>query len=167
MRSFISAPGVAVLVLATLVLGACDSSGDDVRPVDVAGEYLFTEFVFVPASPLLPAANVLDTLVVSETRLQLFSSSRFTLLFQFNGAQQEFVGGDFRVNERRVRLIGHEDEAGFYRRLLLGTEITLMREADGGFSAEIPRTVNLEEYSDLYAGLTSVEGVVSLVLVRR
>lgn len=167
MRLTTSTLVVTALVSVAALLVGCDSAGDDARPVDVAGEYLFSEFVFVPDSPLLPPANVLDSLVASETRLQLFSSGRFTLLFQFEGAVQEFVGGDFRVNERRVRLVGHEDESRFYRRLLLGNEITLDREADGGFSAEIPRTVNLAEYSNKYSGLTSVQGVVWLKLVRR
>lgn len=161
-------PYTVAFFLATVVLwSACDSSDDDVRPVDVAGEYVFTEFRFVPRSDLLPAANVLDTLVEENTRLQLFSSGRFTLLYQFAGANPEFIGGDFDVNARRVRLRGHEDEARFYRQLLLGSEITLDREDAGGFRAMIRRTVNLEEFSGRYVGLRSVDGVVHLRLVRR
>lgn len=158
---------LAILLVVGGLSSACDSGDDEVRPVDVAGEYVFTEFQFVPRSTLLPAANVLDTLVSDNTRLQLFSSGRFTLLYQFVGANAEFVGGDFDVNARRVRLRGHEDEARFYRELLLGSEITLDREEEGAFSASLRRTVNLEEFSNRYAGLRSVDGVVRLQLVRR
>lgn len=158
---------VALCLIGGLSVSACDSGGDDVRPGDVAGEYVFTEFRFVPDSPLLPAANVLDTLVVANTRLQLFSSARFTLLFEFVGANAEFVGGDFSVSGDRVRLIGREDEAPFYRRLLLSPEFSLQRDGPDGFTANIRRTVNLEEFSARYAGLRTVDGIVVLVLTRR
>lgn len=150
-----------------LLLSACDSTNDDVDPGDVAGEYVFTEFRFVPDSPVLPAAVILDTLVASNTRLQLFSSGRFTLLYQFEGANPEFIGGTFDVNRDRVRIIGREDEARFYQRLLLGPEFTLRRNDSDGFTAGIARTVNLEDFSNRYRGLRSVDGVVVLELVRR
>jgi len=156
-----------ILLMCGLPLWGCDSADDDVDPGDVAGEYIFTDFRFVPDSPLLPAAVLVDTLVASNTRLQLFSSGRFTLLYQFEGSTPEFIGGDFDVNEDRVRLNGREDEEEFYRQLLLGTEFTLQRDEPAGFSATIPRIVHLEDYSDRYRGLRSVSGVVVLELVRR
>lgn len=159
---------IAALFLTTaLVVSACDSTGDDVNPGDVAGEYVFSDFRFVPDAPLLAPANILDTLVTENTRLQLFSSGRFTLLYQFVGANPEFIGGNFDVGRNRVRIIGREDEEEFYRRLLLGPEFTLSRTETDGFSAEIPRTVNLEGFSERYRGLRSVDGVVMLELVRR
>ena len=159
---------LAALGMSTaVVFSGCDTTEEDVKPRDVAGEYVFTAFRFVPDSPLLPAAVVLDTLVQSNTRLQLFSSGRFTLLYQFQGASPEFIGGDFNVNEERVRLSGHEDEEPFYRQLLLSPEITLVRDGSDAFSASIRRTVNLEEYSARYKGLRTVEGEVELALVRR
>ena len=157
----------AFWLIAGLILFGCDSDADDPQPRDVAGEYVFTRFEFVPDSPLLPPAVVLDTLVQSNTRLQLFSSGRFTLLYQFEGANPEFIGGDFDVNAERVRLRGREDEEEFYRRLLLGPEITLIRDENDAFRATIRRTVNLEAYSARYRGLRTVDGVVELALVRR
>jgi hypothetical protein len=150
-----------------LLSSGCDSADDEVDPGDVAGEYVFADFRFVPDSPLLPAAVLLDTLVASNTRLQLFSSGRFTLLYQFAGTNPEFIGGDFDATPDRVRLIGREDEEEFYRQLLLSPEFTLRRDGPDAFSASIARTVNLEEFSDRYAGLRSVAGVVMLELVRR
>lgn len=157
----------AVLALGCGLLAACDTGGEDATPADVAGEYRFTEFRFVPDAPLLPPADLLDTLVAEQTRLQLFSSGRFTLLYQYRGAPPTFIGGDFDVSDERVRLIGHEDEARFYRALLLGTEVTLRRDGADGFVATLPRTVDLDAFSDRYDGLRSVEGTVRLQLVRR
>lgn len=167
MRSCYRACLPALCALCVVFVAACDLTDDDVTPTNVAGEYVFTEFRFVPDSPLLPPAVVLDTLVQSSTRLQLFSSGRFTLLYQFEGADPEFIGGDFSVNERRIRLSGHEDEAEFYRQLLLSPEITLQRSDEGPLTASIRRTVDLEEYSSRYEGLRTVDGVVMLELVRR
>lgn len=163
LRSILPILGLAL----ALALSACDSSGDAVTPGDVAGEYVFSDFRFIPESTLLPAANLLDTLVAENTRLQLFSSGRFTLLYQFRGANPEFIGGNFDVNRERVRIIGREDEEPFYRRLLLPPEFILQRAEPEGFSATIPRTVNLEAFSSRYKGLRSVDGKVILRLVRR
>lgn len=157
----------ALFLVCAIFVSACDLTDDDATPTSVAGEYVFTEFRFVPDSPLLPPAVVLDTLVQSNTRLQLFSSGRFTILYQFEGADPEFIGGEFTVNEERIRLSGHEDEEEFYRQLLLSPEITLQRTDEGPLTASIRRTVNLEEYSERYEGLRTVDGVVMLELVRR
>lgn len=157
----------ALAVLGFFWVSACDLSDDETRPTEVAGEYVFTEFRFTPTSPLLPDAVLLDTLVQENTRVQLFSSGIFTLLYQFEGANPEFIGGEFTVNERRVRLRGREEEAQFFEQLLLGTEITLQRTDDGPLVASIPRTVNLEEFSPRYSGLRTVDGTVNLELVRR
>jgi len=157
----------ALCLVSGFLVSACDTGDDEVGPAEVAGEYLFTEFRFVPDSPLLPAVEVLDTLIVSDTRLQLFSSGRFTLLYQFEGARPEFIGGSFHVNEERVRLVGHEDEEPFFRRLLLSPEITLERDGEDGFRAGFPRTVNLEEFSLRYRGLRTVDGMIVLRLTRR
>lgn len=67
LRSILPILGLAL----ALALSACDSSGDAVTPGDVAGEYVFSDFRFIPESTLLPAANLLDTLVAENTRLQL------------------------------------------------------------------------------------------------
>lgn len=155
------------LALLVVLLAACDSGDDDPGPTDVAGEYVFTEFRFVPDSPLLPPAVVLDTLVESNTRLQLFSSGRFTLLYHLQGASPEFIGGSFDVSHDRVRIRGREDEERFYRQLLLSPEFTLRREGPDEFSATIRRTVDLAQFSDRYRGLRSVDGQVVLHLMRR
>ena len=155
------------LAFLAVLFSACDSGGDEPGPTDVAGEYIFTEFRFVPDSPLLPPAVILDTLVASDTRLQLFSSGRFTLLYHFQGASPEFIGGSFDVSRDRVRIQGREDEERFYRELLLSPEFTLRREGPDEFSATIRRTVDLEQFSDRYRGLRSVDGQVFLHLVRR
>ena len=157
---------LCLVLAAALFLAACDSS-EETRPSDVAGEYIFTEFRFEPDSPLLPPANLLDTLVTSNTRLQLFSSGRFTLLYQFSGANPEFIGGDFEVSDERIRVRGREDEASFYGQLLLAPEFTLQREGSDAFHASIRRTVDLEKFSPAYRGLRSVEGAVKLRLVPR
>lgn len=154
------------LVLVVLALAGCDSSDNNPRDLEaVTGEYTFTRFTFTPESTLLTPVDMLDTLDVSATRLQLFSSGRFTLMYQFRGASAAFVGGDFTVTDKRVRLNGSSDEKAFYEALLLSNEITLERDGTA-LSASIDREVNLEEFSPRYKGLPSVSGTLSLRLER-
>lgn len=154
--------------LLLLFLVACDSNNDNRSDVEaVAGEYAFVEFRFLPDSDLLTPVNMLDTLLVENTRLQLFSSARFTLLYQFEGGDPTFVGGTFSVSDRRVRLNGAIDEAAFYEALLLSNETTLDRQDNGDLSADINRSVNLSAFSNRYRGLPSVDGKTILRLSRR
>ncbi|GIV60486.1 hypothetical protein GQ464_007935 [Rhodocaloribacter litoris] len=161
--SRLALPGVLLLLL---TLSACDSS-DTVDFDAVAGEYVFTRFEFNPASSLLQPLDVLDTLVTSNTRLQLFSSGRFTLMYQFVGGPAEFIGGDYTATSARVRLKGNADEKRFYEALLLSNEFTLNREGDNVLTADIEREVNLEQFSRRYEGLTAVKGTLSLRLQRQ
>ncbi len=154
------------LLLVALTTSACDSSGDSSQQLnEVAGEYTFATFRFTPESSLLTPVNMLDTLDTSTTRLQLFSSGRFTLMYHFLGGKAEFIGGDFTVTDKRVRLNGAADEKAFYEALLLSNEITLNREGTA-LTASIQREVNLEEFSPRYKGLPSVSGTLTLRLER-
>ncbi len=168
MRPWISAAmmaGFGLLVLTSTI--GCDSGDDGPTAGDVAGEYRFTELRFVPLSSAVSAVNVLDTLVVSETRLQLFSSGRFTLLYQFQGGNAEFIGGNFSVSDDRITLKGESDQERFYRALLLGLETRLDRnQIDTSLSGDIRKKANLEEFSDRYVGLPSVDGNLKIALTR-
>ncbi len=168
MMKHVTRTSVSLLIPVVLLLGlsACDSN-DTVDFDVVAGDYAFTQFAFTPASSLLEPLNVLDTLVTANTRLQLFSSGRFTLMYQFVGGSSEFVGGDYTVTSSRVRIKGDAKEKAFYEALLLSNEFTLTRESDTVLSAEIEREVNLEEFSRRYQGLTAVKGTLSLRLQRQ
>lgn len=153
------------VLLVLLLLTACDTNDnarDDLGAV--AGEYTFTEFRFTPTSQLLTPVNLLDTLMVGQTRLQLFSSGRFTLLYQFRGGTPFFIGGDFTVSNKHIRLNGTADERSFYQSLLLSNEITLERGEGRMLNATLDRTVDLAAFSRRYEGLPSVKGVMVLRL---
>ncbi len=167
-RSSRLAAGLTVaVVLASAWTAGCDSNEDKPEPAEVAGEYRFTELRFVPLSSAVQSVNVLDTLVTSATRLQLFSSGRFTLLYQFEGERAEFIGGDFSVSSSRVVLKGEKDQERFYRALLLDLETSLVREQDDvTLNGNVRRKVNLEAFSPRYRGLPSVEGDMKITLVR-
>lgn len=156
----------AWLVLLLLIPIACDSNNADDEIGELAGEFSFTEFRFTPDSNLLAPVNMRDTLAVDATRLQLFSSGRFTLLYQFNGGAPKFVGGDARRTNRGVRLIGDRDDEQIFSDLLLPLELELTAESASRLTASTNRRVNLAAFSDRYKGLPSVEGTLSLTLSR-
>lgn len=155
-----------LLLPSVFLWAACDSgdSGPDID--DIVGEYGFIEYRFLPDSPLLAPVEMTDTLVVAETRLQLFTSGRFTLLYRFEGAPSAtFVGGDAERTSSGVRLKGESSDESAYLDLLLPIEIELNTGATSGrLSANMDRRVNLSAFSDRYAGLPSVEGTLILSL---
>ena len=155
------------LALVLGLLSACDSNDTSDDFSAVAGEYTFTRFEFVPASSLVQPLNVLDTLETANTQLQLFSTGRFTFMYQFKGGPTEFVGGDYSVTPSQIRIKGLAEERDVYEALLLSNEFTLNRESnDTVLRADIEREVNLEEFSDRYVGLKAVLGTLSLELHR-
>ncbi len=158
-----------VFPLYSLMLLSCSrQTADNTYVREVIGEYFFDTFQFVPESSALETVNVMDTLVYEETRLQLFSSKRFTLLYRFKNGSPAFVGGDFEVSRSRVVLKGNPDDEEFYAALLLPTEIPLQRSDDPDvLTGSIKRRVNLEAFSPRYRGLLSVRGTLVLELRRR
>lgn len=155
-----------VLIGASVALSACDSNDSGKDLGELAGEYRFDVYRFVPESPLLAPVNMLDTLVVTSTRLQLFSSGRFTLLYQFEGASPKFIGGDAERTSRGVRIKGDRADEALYADLLLPIELELENAAINQLSARLNRRVNLASFSDKYAGLPSVEGTLVMTLKR-
>lgn len=157
---------LTLLVLLMLVPIACDSNNEDDGIAELAGEYTFSEFRFTPDSNLLEPVNMLDTLVVEATRLQLFSSGRFTLLYQFEGGQSTFVGGNATRTNDGVRISGDRDNEEIFAALLLPVEFELTAESTTTLTAREDRRVDLARFSDRYEGLPSVEGTLFLTLRR-
>jgi hypothetical protein len=150
-----------------MTLWGCDSNSADQDLGTLAGEYALQQFRFVPDSPLLEPVNMLDTLVVGATKLQLFSSGRFTLLYQFEGGKSTFVGGDATATSGGVKLKGDRNDEAVYGGLLLPIEFQLKSGTAGGtLNATLERRVNLSAFSDRYQGLPSVEGKLILALKR-
>lgn len=156
----------AALVLLLLVPVACDSNNEDNEIGELAGEYSFTEFRFTPDSNLLEPVNMLDTLAVNATRLQLFTSGRFTLLYQFEGGAATFVGGNATRTNGGVRLKGDLEEEQVFSDLLLPVEFELTASSSTTLTARVDRRVNLAAFSGRYEGLPSVEGTLALTLRR-
>lgn len=160
-----------VAVLGCFLFTACDSGDpdDEPRPRDVAGEYRFTEFTFTPTSTSVQPIAVLDTLVEANTRLNLLSGGSFIFAYEFVGGEEYFLGGNFSVTERTVRIRGNENDREFYNQLLLAEDFNLRRDEAGSdvLSADVPLTVNPAEFSSRYEGILQLEGTLHLRLERQ
>jgi hypothetical protein len=151
-------------LLATVVaLVGCDSSNPITppSPLEVEGNYVFTEFRFVPLAGGLAAANVLDTLQTANSGLELFGSGRALLRYRIRGGTSDVLDGNFDLSATQFRLRLRED-AGLAR-LLLSPSITFERREGGRLRHETPAgspvTVNLAAYDPArYQGLTQVQG---------
>jgi hypothetical protein len=144
----------------------CDLS-DPVRvlPEDVAGNYTFNEFIFVPDASALDAANLLDTLVIDNTRLRLLDGGQFTLNYQFQGGSESLISGDFTVNESEIRLQAASGSEARLTSLLLHSPITFTRDIDNNrLESMRTKTVDLSSYSSRYAGVPPVQGQLYLEL---
>ena len=157
-----------LLALALVILPACgDDDEDDIDPNALTGTYTFETFVFDPVAPILPDANVLDTLVADATLLSFFPDEDFLLRYQYEGDDVvDVVAGDFNTGSNSVRLVIGEESAR--QRLLLPEELSLNVLDDGArLEAEIAREgVDLASYSETYANLDPSGGTLTLRLVR-
>lgn len=162
---------LSAALFSMVVLGACDSGDpiDEPEPRDVAGRYSFTQFVFQPNSALVQPINVLDTLVVGRTHLDLSSGGNFIFAYEFVQGDQFFLGGDFGVTANAVRIDGIREQRSSYNKLLLDEDFTLRRSSDtpGVLTAEIPKTIDPVTFSDRYEGIGSLAGTLRLRLVKQ
>ncbi len=161
----------SVALFSLIALAACDSGDpiDEPHPRDVAGRYVFTEFVFQPSSSLVQPINVLDTLVVNGTHLSLSSDGSFIFAYEFVNGDLFFLGGDFSVTANSVRIDGIRDQRPTYNQVLLNEDFTLRRssETPGVLTAEIPQTIDPVTFSDRYEGIGSLSGTLRLRLVKQ
>lgn len=157
---------------AVLLMAGCDSSDPvDDDPIVVnpaAGTYAFNTFAFDPDADVLPTLNLLDTLVTSETRLQLFDGGDFVLAYRYKQGSTYAIFGSYVVSQREVRLRateGRSDEKRFADLLFAGAELVLKRSPAGtDLSTDTRRIVNLGTLSDRYKGIPPVEGTLQLDL---
>ena len=158
-----------VLVLGGL-LAACDSSDPESRtlPEEVAGAYTFTQFEFDPDATVLPSFNVRDTLVASDTEIELVDSGQFLMTYRLRGGTKQLMTGTFTATRSQVRLHGSEADRAKFEALLLNENLVLVRdEADADvLFANLRATVDLAAFSDRYAGIGPVEGTLRLRLER-
>lgn len=164
--------GLTLLAVITVfVLTGCDSGdpADEARPSDVAGEYRFTQFEFTPTAQVVEPINVLDTLVTSDTHLNLSSGGNFIFAYKFVEGDLYFLTGNFSVTERTVRIDGLSENRSLYSQLLLREDFTLRRDETNPdvLTAEIDLTVNPAAFSDRYQGVGSLDGRLNLRLVNQ
>lgn len=96
---------LVLVLLLTLTLGAYKKDNPvNVLPDEVAGKYIFTEFVFVPDAAAIQPANILDTLVAQNTYLRLIAGGQFILNYQFRGGNESIISGDFSITVDDIRL---------------------------------------------------------------
>lgn len=163
----------AVLLFCALSAG-CDTTDpvSPASPADVEGLYDITEFLFNPQAAAIADANVLARLEPGAT-LDLLNTQRggqFQLRYQFTGELPDLISGDFTVTQDNVTLTVREEDRPSLSGLLLDAQIVLVRESDTVLSRSVTKSVNLEAFdAEEYggAGLTSVQGTLTLRLVQR
>lgn len=163
-------------VLAAASLGAvaaCDS-GD---PIDdppsgslpVTGTYAFTEFSITPDATVIPALNLLDTLVAAQTRLELFPGGDFVLRYRYVGSSPSLLVGRYTYSNREVRLQGdptESDDKNWRGLLMASNPLALLRPAgqDDVLTSSFRKQVDMGTLSAAYAGIPPLAATVRLSL---
>ncbi len=163
---------IAGLLVALLVfLIGCDSTdpidGGSVPASVVAGSYKFQFYSFEPSAPVLPAYNLLDTLVKEETELLLADSRDFVLKYRYEGGRTRLISGTFSVTPTEVTLRGAGSDTDKFRELLFNTNaVTLKRDPTDPklLSGAIKEVIDLGALSPRYKGIPPVEGTLRVRL---
>lgn len=158
-----------VILFALMLLTGCgDSNPVKLSPEEVQGRYDFTEFIFTPNAGALMPANVLDTLVKDRTSLLLLDGGQFALNYQFKGGPEAFISGEFTVTKSEVELKMSDGSESRLNAILLHTPLKLARsEGSSNLETSVVKSKDLSLFSDRYAGIPPVEGVLRLNLVKR
>ncbi len=159
-----------VIVVAGLFAG-CDSS-DPAPGTDsqiLTGTYQFESFMVEPDASRIPAYNLLDTLVVSETRLQLFDGRDFVLAYRYRGGNSYAIFGKFTVTETQVRLESRDvsNEARQFASLLFQDNRFVLERSplDGRtLHASVHKVVDLSALSSGYSGIPPLAATLRLRL---
>lgn len=151
---------LVVSIMLLVLFTSCDKENPvNVLPSDVAGDYLFTEFQFVPDASAIDPANVLDTLVTDKTYLRLIAGGQFILNYQFREGQESIISGEFSVTTDRISLRAAPGSEARLISLLLSSPIEFDRsDATGQITSITQKTVDLASYSDNYEGVPPVRG---------
>lgn len=152
-----------VFFAAVLVVGlaACDSNGGDDDEAVVEGEYQFTELRFDVSSDAVQDAEVLDSLVASETYIRFFADGNVILPYEFaDGSSSGVFNGTYSSSGGQVTI----NFTGTPSRLLMPSQITL-DVGDGAtmLSAEEELNLNLSNFSASYPS-TSLAGTLQVTL---
>lgn len=160
-----------LLAVALVAFIGCDTSDPvpTVEPDEVTGTYDFTRFRFTPDRSGIVGVNLLDTLVVDATSLQLTDGGEFLLTFQFMGETfDDRIRGTFEVTSEEVTLTARSEDVDLLGLLLLSQGITLQRDSEDVLSLSEDRTVDLEAYDEeVYGGIEPQPGILSIRLERR
>lgn len=160
------------LVMMSGLLTGCDS-GD---PIDdgagssspVAGTYNFEVFFVEPTASSIQPLDMLDTLVLADTRLQLFDGGDFVLSYRYRNGPASAILGRYTHSTREVRLRGDatSSDRRNLRSVLMPDQLVLQRAQDGTgvLSTTFRRTIDLARLSDFYAEIPPVGATVRLQL---
>ena len=157
-----------VCTLSIILLAGCDSgdpidgSNGNVEPV--YGSYEIEAFAVIPEASVIPPLNMLDTLVHSDTRLQLFDGGDFILTYRYEGGSIAALFGSYSHTAREVRLQAAPTSSDLQnlRALLMTERLTMQRQQESPrvLSASFRRTVDMSELSDSYEGLPALTATV-------
>ena len=158
-----------VSILSILMLNACSEDNPvNILPSDVAGDYFFTEFQFVPDASAIAPANVLDTLVFEDTYLRLIAGGQFIINYRFIDGPESIISGDFSVTIEKITLRAAPGSEARLISLLLNSPLEFDRNTVNNgqerLIANIRKTVDLESYSDSYDGVPPVKGTLKIQL---
>lgn len=163
----------------TLLLGAmltlfvgCDTSDPvpSVEPAEVAGAYDFSAFRFVPDRTGIAGVNLLDSLIIDETVLQLVDTGDFRLRYQFqDDAFDDDIRGTYTVTRDEVVLRPRAEDRDLLPGLLIpDATLVLQRESDSILAFDETVTVDLEAFDErAYGGIAPQPGRLTIRLLRR
>lgn len=134
---------------------------------EVTGTYQVRHLEFVPEASVLESINVLNYLEGNELELELTESQDFVLSYRTENGKQVTVTGTYGAKSNKVELDGQRKDAKRYEQILLDRSFYLLRKGSKVLWVETKKTVAPTNLSSSYKGLTGVEGVLRLELVRQ
>lgn len=157
------------VVFGLLIMAGCGKENPVVvLPADVAGNYDFTRFEFVPDASAITPANLLDTLITERTYLRLIAGGQFILNYQFIDGPESIISGDFTVSSTRITLQASPGSEARLTSLLLHSPLLLIRSIeDESLTSSTRKTVDLAAFSGRYSGVPPVRGTLEIRLVHQ
>ncbi len=162
----------SLLVVTFVILSGCDSGDpiDDpngnVAPVE--GTYIVEALAVVPEASRIPALNLLDTLILADTRMQLLVGGDFVLTYRYVGGPTAALFGRYTYSAREVRMEAEPTSSDLhdFRSLLMSQRLVLQRSQGTPevLTASFRKTVDMASLSDGYQGIPPISATIQFRL---
>lgn len=163
---------LAAAILLVVVAGCSEENPANVTPDEVADDYSFSRFEFIPLATAVAPANILDTLITANSFLKLTQGGQFLLNYQFTEGPESIIAGNFSLTATQVKLMAAAGSEARLAPLLLDPTVHLDRIPEEGQIGErlelsIVKTADLSKFSDRYQGLPPLQGRLEIILTPR